>query len=412
MNVTRILLSLVAISWANFAGAQQTDSFESIRKFLNDAVENQTIAGGAVLVAHKGDIVFSHGFGFADIESQTPFEVDTPAVIASISKPLMGTTLYRLVDEEKLNVDQPVSEYLPEFTNRKLESGVALNRAPTVTELLTHTSGLRFDSAKSGRIWYQRWTRDKSLEFVVKKVAEEFPFKAQPGTKYAYSGIGTDVAARVGEVVSGLPRNEMLVRYVAQPLAMPNTFYREKTGLEERSITMPTRYYRDKKSGQLRVNKKSAAPEPGLYNASGGAVVSTAPDLMQWLKMIRRGGTLDSGETFLSPESMTAMLKKHSRGNNAAGGLFVRRKDKKGEPIAFGHTGSSGTNVWIDLEYDVIGIMLTQTKSSDIKEFRVDLEARIMAMFSKTVFPEQQSLITVDSTLTIKNGSPTKVSEP
>lgn len=376
--------SILSLLWlllpgfsANSLVAQESDRFVSIRNLLDDSVKQGVVAGGTVLVYHHGKECFSRDFGYADLKAKDPFKRTTPVVIASISKPLLGTAIYRLILQNKLNPDTPISKYLPEFLNRKLEDGTQLSRAPTISELLTHTSGIRHDEATEGRIWYQNWAQGQSLEFVIEKVAREFPFKSQPGTKYAYSGIGTDVAARVAEVVSGMPRNQLLNELATKPLGMTNTFYLNRSDLKKRGLRMPSRYFRNKDTGKLLASKKRVLPMNHQYNSSGGSIVSTAPDLMKWLMMIRNRGTLPDGTMFLPRDFVETMLTPKKGSYNALGGLFVRRKDNNGKPTKYTHTGSSGTNVWIDIEHDIIGIMLTQTRGSDIKDFRKKLESGI-----------------------------------
>lgn len=372
-----VLTSLVVFACGIPCDGQQADVFGPIQTYLNGSVENGTVAGGAVLVFHDGEVVFQTGFGFADVESKRAFAVNTPAVIASISKPIIGTTMFRLADAGAADLAAPITEYLPEFTERKLTTGAPLNRPPTINELLTHSSGIRHDSAKGGRIWYQEWTRNKTLEEVMTRVAKEFPFVSQPGTKFAYSGIGTDVVARVGEVVTRLPRNEFLRTHLCAELDMEDTFYRDAAALKRSGLQMPTRYYRSRETGKLRAIRKRPVPKEHRYSASGGSIVSTAPDLLKWLLVIRNGGV--HGESvFLSEEATSRMLEERPFGNIAAGGLFIRARDKHQKPITYGHTGSSGTNVWIDFESDTIGIMLTQTRGSDIRPFRKELEQKIM----------------------------------
>ncbi len=93
--------------------------------------------------------------------------------------------------------------------------------------------------------------------------------------------------------------------------------------------------------------------------------------------MIRNEG-MNGENVFLTKSAYTKMLKENALSKITAGGLFVRERDESGDPTAFGHTGSSDTNIWIDFERDTIGIMLTQTRGSDIRPFRIELERRIM----------------------------------
>ena len=122
MKAISFLIAIFIFSWSHLPAARGTESFKAVQSYLDESVANATVAGGSVLVWHDGKIVFQTGFGFADVQSKTPFKINTPAIIASISKPLLGTTLYRMVDAGKLDVSIPITEYLPAFANRKLES--------------------------------------------------------------------------------------------------------------------------------------------------------------------------------------------------------------------------------------------------------------------------------------------------
>ncbi len=394
-----LVVWLCVLSLLSVAGGQESQpNFDSIRDYLDQSVRNETVAGGSVVVFHQGNVVFQTGFGYADIESGRPFEITTPVIVASVSKPLLGTTMFRLAQsgklDRKLDLAAPLTDYLPEFRDSKLADGTALARPPKVGELLTHTSGLRFDQANNGRIWFQQWTRGKTIEQVVKKVAFDFPFVRQPGTKFAYSGIGTDVLARVAEVATGLPRNEILRTHLCKPLDMANTFYRDQAGLKRHGVTMPTRYRLseiDKGTGEkespptqrtLVLYQGRPVPETDRYGSSGGTVISTAPDLLKWLRMIR-DAKIGKDESYLKQSTLNEMLAEHRLGKITSMGLFVRARSDSGEPVRLGHTGSSGTNVWIDFESDTIGIMLTQTLGSDIKPFRIELEKKIMATVEK-----------------------------
>ncbi|YCM46070.1 serine hydrolase domain-containing protein [Verrucomicrobiaceae bacterium 227] len=345
--------------------------FSSLEAFFKKSVEDGQIAGGSVLILHKGKVVHQQGFGFSDLESKTPFSADTPVIVASISKPILATAAFRLVEKDKLNLDDPISKHLEKFSDAKLESGAPLKRAPTTGELFTHTSGMRNDEAPGGRPWFRTWVKGKPLSEVIDRFATEFPFKAQPGTRYAYSGIGTDVAARVLEVVSGELRNTLLVNEVTHPLGMTKTFFMDANSLRQVG-PMPTRYTHDKE-GHLVPFKKRFTPPPHTYSPSGGAVISTAPDLARWLLMIRNKGQHE-GTPFLSSETLSLMLTRAPKSNNAYGGLFVRKKDAHGQALKVGHTGSSGTNCWIDFENDIIGIVLTQTRGKDVPKFRPTYE--------------------------------------
>ncbi|WP_149499363.1 serine hydrolase domain-containing protein [Roseiconus lacunae] len=370
------IIGAVNLCLASLCVAETPPAFESVSAYLDQSVDDGVVAGGSLMVFHQGEIVYQTGFGYADIETKRPYLVDTPAVVASVSKPILGTLLHRLADQKIVELDAPIDRYIEEFKDCQLETGEPIKRAPTLTELLTHTSGLRNDEAPGGRVWYQPWATNQPLEFVVRRIATEFPFKRQPGTKLSYSGIGTEVAARVGEIVTDQPRNEMLLTHLCEPLGMTQTFYRDVVAVEKLKAPMPTRYYIGSKSGTLLVSRERLVPDKNRYSSSGGTIISTASDLLTWLLMIRNDGMHD-GEEYLSDAICRRLLTEHEVGFAAKGGLFVRQRDESGKPTLFSHTGSSGTNVWFDVPSDTIGIMLTQTRGSDIRPFRIELQKRV-----------------------------------
>ncbi len=136
---------------------------------------------------------------------------------------------------------------------------------------------------------------------------------------------------------------------------------------------MPKRYFRDEQSGKLRLSKKRRQVPADEYTASGGTIISTAGDLSRWLLMLRNRGE-HGGQAFLDPELLGKLLSGTRLGRNSQGGFFIRKRDADGQALVVGHTGSSGTNCWIDFETDTIGIMLTQTRGRDIRKFRLDVE--------------------------------------
>lgn len=97
------------------------DQADSLDDIMRQSVEQGRVAGGSFLVAHKGEIVFREAFGYADIESKRPFTTDELLPIASVSKPFMASVVMVLVEQGKVNLDDPVEKYLPEFKGVKVE---------------------------------------------------------------------------------------------------------------------------------------------------------------------------------------------------------------------------------------------------------------------------------------------------
>ena len=137
---------------------------------------------------------------------------------------------------------------------------------------------------------------------------------------------------------------------------------------------MPTRYNLDSETGKIKIRKVTDPPKDNQYNSSGGSIISTAPDLLNWLLMIRNGGE-HNGNSYLTKASIKAMLSPTKVSRTGAGGLYIREKDETGKAIVYGHSGSSGTNCWINLKHDYIAIVLTQTAFN--KGFDFDLQGKI-----------------------------------
>lgn len=343
--------------------AQQVKPFPSLVTFGNEQVANGTLAGGCVLILHRGEVVLHEAFGYSDLKSQKPFSKNAPVIVASISKPMLATALFRLHQSNQLDINAPIDRYLTEYRNAKLADGTPMKRLPSTIELLTHTAGALSFYKEGGRPWFASWTKGKTLAEVVKGYSVKHPFQTAPGTKYAYSGIGTDIAARVGEVASGLPRNEYILQELSLPLGLTTTAYREIGSAPD---NMPTRYLISKESGKLMLPKKRDLPEKNHYSSSGGAIISTATDIATWLEMIRNSGT-HRGKPYLKPETFAKFVEKSPKGSAVSGGLHAREFDQNGSPSVLGHSGSSGTDCWIDLENNITAVMLTQSGSEASK---------------------------------------------
>ena len=370
-------LILVALLLASGQRVMAQEGFEEVQAYLDKTVEEGVWAGGVLLVLHKGEIVFETGFGYADIAARKPMRADMTFRIASISKPMLGTAAFRLVDAGVLDPTVPITKYLPEFADARLESGERLTRAPNLIELLSHTSGIQGDD-DGPKPWHAKWARGKSLAYAVGKFPEKYLFKAQPGTRFRYSGTGTDVAARVMEVAAGELRNELLVETLCKPLGMEHTFYRDSQRMK--GVSVPNRY-KHNKSGKLFSRGKGKHPAPNVYGPSGGSIASTARDMAIWLEMIRNRG-MHNGKRFMSAETINEMLRRGG-GNRTKCGFAIRKKGKgkDSQPIVIGHTGSSGVSCFLDFKQKTVAITLTQTPN--IKTHRRKFEKMVTNCVAK-----------------------------
>ena len=169
---------------------QQLDSLADI---MQQAVDQQAIAGCSFLIVHQGDVVFREAFGFADIESERAFTTNEMVPIASVSKPVLASVVMALVDQGKLTLDDPVETYLPEFKDMKVKGGKPLARRMTIRHLLSHTAGFWGNKGISAEKIDLIRNFQRPLGEAVSRMAT-YELEYQPGARFVYSGSGFCVA--------------------------------------------------------------------------------------------------------------------------------------------------------------------------------------------------------------------------
>ncbi|HWY87532.1 MAG TPA: serine hydrolase domain-containing protein, partial [Gemmataceae bacterium] len=295
--------------------------------------------------------------------------------IASMTKPITGTAVLMLQDEGKLSVDDPVEKYLPEFKNLKTADGKPVR--VTIRHLLTHTSGM-------GEITSAQAREVKNLAGLIPLYVAK-PTQFVPGTKWVYCQSGINTAARIVEVVSGVPFDELIERRLFGPLGMKDTtFY-----LTDKQLPRLAKSYKRTAKGELEtapigiLNGKSPTSRDRFPAANGG-LFSTAPDYARFCQMVLSGGEYE-GKRYLSPAAVKQMttiqtddLKTgFTEGNGWGLGWCVIRKPQGVtamlSPGTFGHGGAYGTQAWIDPGKKRIYILMVQRANfpnSDASEVR------------------------------------------
>ena len=319
-------------------------------------VDRHELAGAVMLVADRDGILAQEAAGFADIGNKKPMRTDSLFWIASQSKPITATALMMLVDEGKVNVDDPVEKYLPEFRGQMVvvekDDGHVLLKKPshpiTVKNILSHTSGLPFRSA------IEVPTLDRlPLEYRVRSYAMT-PLEFEPDSRYQYSNAGINTAGRIIEVVSKMKYEAFLQKRLFDPLGMTDTTFwptpeqtarlaksykpgPNRKGLEETVVT------------QLRyplTDRKDRYPMPA------GGLFSSAADLAKFYRMLMNGGTLD-GRRHLSEKAVKTMTSRQTPTAEYGFGFSTGNG-------RIGHGGAYSTNSYIDTQHGVILIWLVQ----------------------------------------------------
>ena len=296
-----------------------------------------------------------------------------------------------LQDEGKLHVSDPVAKYLPEFASLKTPSGKAANL--TITQLLTHTSGLGEAAGPGAR-------EAKTLADLV-PLWLAAPMQYEPGEKWKYTQSGINAAGRIVEVVSGLSFDAFLQQRLFAPLGMKDTTFYPSDAQRERLVTA---YARNKETGAL----EAVPPRAGFGSRDrppqgNGGLFSTAPDYARFCQMLLAGGSLE-GRRFLTAEAMkflttpqtgelpTGFFQNETWGHRGANygwglGTCILRTPHEGvaamlSPGSYGHGGAWGTQAWIDPVKGVAYVLMVQRANfpnSDASEVRRAFQAAAVA---------------------------------
>jgi len=308
----------------------------ALRETLKKGVDDGIAPGTSLLVAHKGEIIFKEAFG--------DLQTDKPAYIASNTKSIVAAAVLTIVDEGKLNLDDKISKYLPEFKGTKVENA-------TVRQLLSHTSGIK------GNYPGGRPTTGSLAEF--SRVISQKGTLVEPG-EFFYSGVGIDIAARVAEAASGKTFEDLLKTRILHPLGMKNTTFR------------------------LAADPATVKAGEGRYVSGGGGLDSTLDDLAVFFQMHLNGGTYD-GKRILSERLIKEMRGKQSVptgsqfvfGNAYGLGFALNRMQPDGSPLTFGHSGAFGTMAWVDVDRDLVVIAFTQVALAKAAPFIGGIQTKL-----------------------------------
>jgi CubicO group peptidase (beta-lactamase class C family) len=356
---------------------------------MNEGVKNGEIPGAVVLIARNGKLVMFESFGFRDKEAKAPMTNDTIFRIASMTKPIVTVAAMLLVEDGVISVADPVSRFLPAFADTKVAvpkknadgtveyTQEPQSRAMTVQDLMRHTSGLTYGFFGEGMV--KKLYVDNNITTAPEMTNAEFaeriatmPLAYHPGSTWDYSN-STDVLGRIIEIVSGQTLYEHLKARLLDPLGMRDTsFYLPEP---ERQARLAEPMNDDRSIG---VNAPVGNPRVvGKMESAGGGLVSTAPDYMRFLMMLRNGGQLD-GRRYLSPRTLDFMLANHLDasvvrtplylpGAGYGFGLGVAVRTSTGESASasavgeYTWGGAGGTYMWVDPASDLIVVFMMQS---------------------------------------------------
>lgn len=327
--------------------SEYTNDFSKVDSLMQLAITDSAFPGGVILASKDGKVIYQHAYGnYTYDPASSKVTINTIFDLASVSK-VVGTTTaaMMLIDDGKLNLDDKVIKYLPEFNNNGKEN-------ITIRNLLLHNSGL----APFKKYYDVYSTADEVINDIMNLTPEQ-----EPGTKYVYSDLGMITLQKVIEKISGKTLDKFLEEKLFNPLGMNSTMYNPPAMLRDNCA--PTEFDDFYRMHQLQgeVHDERAYMLNGVAGHAG--LFSTAPDLAKFMQMILQKGNYQ-GRQYIKPETVTLFTKKQS--DQSSRGLGWDTKSPEGSSsgqyfdiTSYGHTGYTGTSVWTDPTKNLFLILLT-----------------------------------------------------
>ena len=358
---------------------------QEIQRTIDAYIQNQELAGGALLVRRDEEVLYENTFGYSNIAARQTIARDSLYRLMSMTKPITAVAVMQLAEQGKIELDAPLNRYLHGFTAMRVvddkryayhEGMNALSLLPglltfrlkaprtvpaerdiTIRDLLCHASGL-----EQGIYGLISMKLDKSKRESLAALEQKYstmPLDFQPGKGGGYSPLaGFDLLARVVEVVSGLPFDAYLQQNLFDPLGMQDTAFR----LDDAQTARLVHVYKREKN-RLRDVTDTAEDMDSLlkrgenYTAGCGGLFSTLHDYDRFAHMLLNGGAVD-GVRVLQPETVRLMGQQGSPdypdpdpGCAWGLGMKIRKDPRKAKSACtagtFGWSGAFGTHFFV-----------------------------------------------------------------
>lgn len=368
---------------------------EQIEQFVNKDIADKKLPGAVVLIGHKGKIVYRKAFGNrALVPTVEKMTVDTIFDAASLTKPIAtGTSVMLLVEQGKLRLNDTVGKYFPEIEDENA-------KRVTVLQLLTHVSGYRPDFDLG-----EKWTGREGMLAALKKERLRNPV----GTKFVYSDINFEILGEIIYKVSGKHLDDF-AEEIFRSIGMQDSGFINLVPAQSLSSTLqriaPTENIRgqnsylgsafegDDKTGNEILRGK--VHDPTAYRMHGVAghagLFSTADDLAKYAQLLVNGGTIN-GRRILSAQTVKLMTTPNvvaEDGSTRGLGWDINTSfsSNRGEflPLgSFGHTGFTGTSIWIDPLSQTFVVFLSNRVHPDGKGDVTPLRARVATIAASAI---------------------------
>jgi uncharacterized protein YbbC (DUF1343 family)/CubicO group peptidase (beta-lactamase class C family) len=349
---------------------------------INDSIARRECPGAVVVVGRHGKVVFRKAYGDrAVVPAREPMTIDTVFDVASLTKVVAtATSIMTLVEKGKVRLPDHVARYIPEFA-----SGGGARDQVTIEQLLTHRAGLAADDPMA----LYSGSREEIFERKYRQ-----PLVAAPGSRFLYSDVGFEVLGELVRRVSSLPLDEYAAKHVFQPLGMKETGFRplspSSSSPSKKSLSLPLSRIAptERINGEIR---RGAVHDPRAYALGGVAghagLFSTGDDLARYCAAVLKGGG-----GVLSPAGVAAMTRPRFYGDAYLRGLGwdieTGFSSSRGDlfPLgSFGHTGWTGSSMWLDPATDAFVILLTNRNHPDESGNVIPLRGRVATIVASAI---------------------------
>lgn len=372
------------------------ERLERLEARLEEHIAAGRLPGCAISIRRRGHRVFGFHGGWADIEVDTPIASDTIYRIHSLSKPIMSVAFMTLVEEGRVALDDPVTRYLPEWTDMAADM--------RIVDLLRHTAGLTYhfqNRTPIDRAYREQGidptNREGDLPAMIAALGN-IPLQFAPGEAWNYS-LATDVIGHIAERITGQDVASLLAGRVLDPLGMAETGFAVAPDKASRLSSL----YAWRDGAALRVEaglQSEWLREPRLFSAGGG-MVSTLENYDRFAQMLLNGGR--SGDAvLLSPSTVRLMTSNHLPGGGDLHGLSVSmfsetsyrgigfglgfgvtidpvRSLMPGSPGDFFWGGASGVFALVDPVREITLVFMMQLMGADAQAIRRELRTLLHA---------------------------------
>jgi CubicO group peptidase (beta-lactamase class C family) len=368
-----------------------SERLKRIDRLLQGQIDSGRIKGAVGFIARDGKIIYYKAFGTDDADKKTPLKIDAIFRIASQTKAITSVAVMMLFEEGRFLLDDSIAKYIPAFTNQQIIDQFNINdttyttkpanRAVTIRDLLTHTSGIDYtligtDTMKAiyakANIPFGCVSEPLLLSNVINKLGK-LPLRHQPGERFTY-GLSVDVLGYLIEVLSKMSLDQFLQHRLFKPLGMKDTYFYLPSSKYQRLVNI---YTSDEKHGLKKLTKNDwpylSMDYPlvkGTYFSGGAGLSSTISDYAIFLQMLLNGGQYN-GQRILSKHTVDLMTSnqigyKPWSDPQFSFGLGFGITTKAGQSHlgqsegSFEWAGIYNTYYWVDPKERLVSLLYTQ----------------------------------------------------